>query len=163
METKAYYDDFEPYCLWETKETYDILKIYLQGFQMEHIKIEKKPNGEIIISGERPYSYSGGSSNRIKRFSKDIRVSPKEYDLSELDVKFEGLYLCITMPKKAKANPIFVEQIISLKHRCRKAHSEIAKKSKAIKVLVAVSLGMALGVFLAFKYSKKYSYEETID
>ena len=30
MDTKAY-DDFEPFCKWETENTYDTLKVYLQG------------------------------------------------------------------------------------------------------------------------------------
>ncbi|KAM6567782.1 hypothetical protein CsatA_026913 [Cannabis sativa] len=152
-----YYDDFEPKIEWEWKDTFDVLKICLQGFEMDQIKIEKKPNNEIIISGERPYD--GSNSNQImKRFKKDLRFSSKEYDLSKIDFKFEGDYLCITMPKKT----IFVEQIISLKHRCRKAHNQIAKKSKTTKFLVVISIGIALGVFLAFKYSKKSSEDRKL-
>lgn len=30
MENKEY-DDFEPFCKWETSTSYDILKVYLQG------------------------------------------------------------------------------------------------------------------------------------
>ncbi|PON49118.1 hypothetical protein PanWU01x14_232040 [Parasponia andersonii] len=59
------------------------------------------------------------------------------------------------MPKKAKSNPIFADQLISLKHVYRRA--EIGKRSRAVKVIAAVSLGMALGVFLALKYSKNSS------
>ena len=124
----------------------------LSGFQREQINIEVNPKNQIIISGERP---SDGSPNRRKRFHKEIRVSPKEYNVKEIDVKFEADCLSIVMPRKVKSNPIFVEQLVSLKHLYRRP--EIGKRSTAVQVLVAVSLGMALGVLLALKYSKNSS------
>ena len=71
----------------------------LSGFQREQINIEVNPKNQIIISGERP---SDGSPNRRKRFHKEIRVSPKEYHVKEIDVKFEADCLSIVMPRKVK-------------------------------------------------------------
>lgn len=103
---------------------------------------------EIIICGERP---SDVSPDRMKRFHKEIRVSPKEYNTKEIDANFEAGCLSVVMPKKVRSNIIFADQLVSLKHLYRRP--EIGKSSPAVKALLAISLGMAVGVFLAYKYS----------
>ena len=99
------------------------------------MKIEIIDN-KIIIHGECPFDET--VPNRMKRFQKELRVSSREYNIKEINTKFEAQALSIIIPKHG------------IKRFWR-------TENAFVQVALAVSLGMVLGAFLACKCSQYFS------
>ncbi|EEF36701.1 hypothetical protein RCOM_1321910 [Ricinus communis] len=90
---KTSYEDFEPYCKWQTEEGCDSLQLHLQDYKKEQLKVQLK-SGILVITGERPIN-----NNLLSRFRKEIKVS-KHCKTSEIRAKFSSRgVLTISLPK----------------------------------------------------------------
>ncbi|KAK6942479.1 Alpha crystallin/Hsp20 domain [Dillenia turbinata] len=90
--------DFEPYCQWKREAECETLVIHLPEFRKENLKVVLKSSGLMRISGEREVA-----ERKWSRFQKEIKV-PKDCKEDEIQAKFMGGYLYITMPKKVPSS-----------------------------------------------------------
>lgn len=115
------------------------------GFRSEQLKVYINCFGtSITIHGERPLH-----GNLWKRFSKKINIS-NNYSTDEIRSKFVNGILFLTMPKK-------VPLLKALQQLGRGKGSLLHMKmgvDVVLKIVTAVTVGVALGAYLTCKYSK---------
>jgi hypothetical protein len=90
--------------------------------------------------------------NKWKRFSKKINIS-NDYDVDEIRLKFVNGILSLIIPKKVP--------LLKALQLCRKGSLLEMKvgMEATLKILIAVSVGVALGAYLTYKYSESSHVE----
>ncbi|KAK9291113.1 hypothetical protein L1049_009300 [Liquidambar formosana] len=90
----ASFEDFEPFCSWQTEEGCEILVVHLSDFKKVQLKVQINNRGMLKITGQRPLD-----TTKWSRFRKEIRIS-KDCNANEIHANFSSGLLCIIMPKK---------------------------------------------------------------
>ncbi|XP_059462212.1 inactive protein RESTRICTED TEV MOVEMENT 2-like [Corylus avellana] len=144
--------EIEPYCRWYRGKKEDRLDVHLHGFKREQLKIYINCFGtSMTVSGKRPLP-----ENMWNCFSKKINIS-NDYAVDEIRSRFINGILSLSMPKKVPLLKKLQQQKVPL----LKMLQQLGKKGSlgidleaALKTIIAVTVGMALGSYLAYKYSK---------
>ncbi|GLT63072.1 hypothetical protein SLA2020_356640 [Shorea laevis] len=91
-----YVEELEPSAVWTEDSNCHYLQIQLPGFKKEQFRLDVASTGNLTLSGERMVNES-----KAVYVDKTYKL-PKDSDVEEITVKYDALYLYITVPKLAR-------------------------------------------------------------
>ncbi|GMN54046.1 hypothetical protein TIFTF001_023178 [Ficus carica] len=153
---KSSYEDFEPFCQWQRGQERDVLEVHLQGFKIEHLRVQLNNYGILTISGEQALQDS-----RISRFRKEIKVA-KEYSADQIRAKFSSGILYIILPNvsiqsssaphdhSAKSAQIREENTTSATSCGPKSVRQTTSRLKDGMLRIEISTKMAVSIAIVF-------------
>ncbi|CAK9172606.1 unnamed protein product [Ilex paraguariensis] len=94
--TERVYEELEPSTEWVEEEDWYTLLVYVSGFKIQQLKVERdNTNQNLIISGERPLDQA---NNKWIHFKKQFQVSTN-CDTEKISARFDRDMLYIKLPK----------------------------------------------------------------